>query len=259
VPRLSIVTTSWDDGDPLDMKVAELLRARALPGTFYFPFSGLHGRLTLDAAGLRSLRAAGFEIGAHSLSHPTLPKLGHEEISREVRTCKRLLEDILGNEIRMFCYPKGKYSATVIKYLKEAGYEAARTTRMLSTGLNFAPFEMPTSLHAYPHTRAAYLRNIARARNLSRLYDYLTRLDRTATWVDLGKALFDRVLEHGGVWHLYGHSWLIEELGLWDELKQMLDYVSNRDGVVYVPNCDVLNFLPVKSSSPPVKYLSFLK
>ena len=134
--------------------------------------------------------------------------------------CKHLLEDTLGNEIRIFCYPRGKYRTTVIKFLKEAGYEAARTTRMLSTALNFDPFEMPTSLHAFPHTRAMYLRNIARARNLGTLYDYLTRLDRTATWVDLGKALFDRVLDLGGVWHLYGHSWLIEELGLWNEVKR---------------------------------------
>ena len=81
----SIVTTSWDDSGPKDFSVAELLRARGLAGTFYVPIR-YDGRLTLDAAGLRSLRAEGFEIGAHSLSPRTLPKLGHEQISREVRT-----------------------------------------------------------------------------------------------------------------------------------------------------------------------------
>jgi hypothetical protein len=35
----------------------------------------------------------------------------------------------------------------------------------------------------------------------------------------MGKILFDRVLKEGGVWHLFGHSWQIEEMGLWDDLK----------------------------------------
>ena len=37
------VTTSCDDGDPSDLKVAELLRTRGLLGTFYFPFIGQDG------------------------------------------------------------------------------------------------------------------------------------------------------------------------------------------------------------------------
>jgi hypothetical protein len=47
MPMPRIVTTSWDDGDPSDLKVAELLRARALSGTFYVPFIGPHGRRLL--------------------------------------------------------------------------------------------------------------------------------------------------------------------------------------------------------------------
>src|SRR2546430_8764527 len=39
------------------------------------------------------------------------------------------------------------------------------------------------------------------------------------TWIDVGKKLFDEVLLKGGVWHLYGHSWEIQELGLWDQLR----------------------------------------
>ena len=71
-----------------------------------------------------------------------------------------------------------------------------------------------------------------------------------ASWVELGKALFDLVLCEGGVWHLYGHSWEIEEKGLWDELKEMLDYVAEREGVQYVTNAEVLNFLPGRAGAP---------
>ena len=98
-----IVTTSWDDGDPLDLKVAELLRARGLPGPFYFPFIGQEGRCTLEPAQLRSLASEGFEVGGHGMSHNVLPPLRSKEIAREAGICKNRPEDILGKQVRMFC------------------------------------------------------------------------------------------------------------------------------------------------------------
>ncbi len=78
---------------------------------------------------------------------------------------------------------------------------------------------------------------------------------RADNWVDLGKAFFDLVLRQGGFWYLYGHSWQIEEMGLWDELRQMLDYVSNREGVTYVSNRGVLNFLPANKARVLMNHL----
>ena len=83
------------------------------------------------------------------------------------------------------------------------------------------------------------------------LFDYVTQFIRLDSWVSMGKILFDRVLKEGGVWHLYGHSWQIEEMGLWDDLKEMLDYVSNRGGVAYMPNRGLLELLPTGSDSLP--------
>ena len=55
-------------------------------------------------------------------------------------------------------------------------------------------------------------------------------------WVALGKRLFDRVLREGGVWHLFGHSWEIEQRGLWDGLAELTRYVARRPGVTYLTN-----------------------
>ena len=244
----AIVTTSWDDGHPCDLKVAELLRARGLPGTFYFPFIGHHGGCTLERAQLRSLASEGFEVGGHGMSHNILPPLRSKEIAREVGICRNRLEDILGKQVRMFCYPKGRFNAAVIRHVKDAGYEGARTTRMLRQRLDFAPFQMPTSLLAYPNKRKIYAKNLLKVWYVQGLLDYATRFIRLESWVSMGKMLFDQVLKEGGVWHLYGHSWEIEEMCLWDELKQMLDYVSNREGVTYVSNRGVLNFLPANKA-----------
>jgi len=60
------------------------------------------------------------------------------------------------------------------------------------------------------------------------------------SWVELGKRLFDVVLNKGGLWHLYGHSWEIDRLGLWGGLRELLDYICRRDGVSYLPNAALL-------------------
>jgi len=254
-----IVTTSWDDGNPLDLRVAELLCDRGLPGTFYFPFTGPHGRETLPPDKLRLLASEGFEVGGHTLSHCVLPQLRPEEIAREVGSCKHRLEDILGEPVGMFCYPKGRFNATVVEQVKRAGYEGARTTRMLRQALDFDPYQMPTSLLAYPNRKKMYARNLLKGRNAGGLFDYVTQFICLDSWVSMGKILFDQVLKEGGVWHLYGHSWQIEEMGLWDDLREMLDYVSNRSGVAYVPNRDILKLLPTASDSLLVGDLRLLK
>jgi peptidoglycan/xylan/chitin deacetylase (PgdA/CDA1 family) len=240
-----VVTTSWDDGDPRDLRIADLLRFRDLPGTFYVPIIGYQGKKTLATADLRTLTSAGFEIGAHTVSHKSLPRLSPEELHHEVRICKQTLEQTLGSRVPMFCYPNGRYDSEVIRQVKNAGYDGARTTRMLSLRADFLPFEMPTTVQAYPHPRVGYLRNLGRARNIPGLLKYATELSRLESWVDVGKRLFNQVLEHGGIWHLFGHSWEIDELGIWDDLREMLDHVSHRKGVTYATNGQLVSLVSV--------------
>ena len=77
---------------------------------------------------------------------------------------------------------------------------------------------------------------------------FLAQLTRLNNWLELGKRLFDSMMEKGGMWHLYGHSHEIENLGLWRDLEEMLDYVGNRKGVMYVPNCELIRLLPLRGS-----------
>lgn len=242
-----VVTTSWDDGSRLDLRLAELLQSRRLAGTFYVPFRGYRGRPTLETSELALLASGGFELGGHSMSHDTLTQMSSSEIALEVGTCKDWLENILGQRVRMFSYPRGRFDARVLSRVKEAGYAGARTTRMVQRRLDFDPFKMPTSLLVFPNTKMDYARNLVGSGNVAGLFDYFTQYIRLDSWVSMGKLLFDLVLRHGGVWHLYGHSWEIEEMGLWDDLKEILDYVSGREGVHYVTNAEVLDFLPQKA------------
>jgi peptidoglycan-N-acetylglucosamine deacetylase len=241
MPVGSIATTSWDDGTPSDIKIAALLSERGLAGTFYVPIAGPNNRSTMSAPALRALCSQGFEIGAHGTSHRTLPQLSDYDLAREVQVCRMQLEDMVSEKVRMFCYPKGQYDARVIREVQRAGYEGARTTEMLGLQRDKNPYRMSTTVHAFPHTKLAYLKNMVRARHFLRATAWTLHGRNANTWVDLAKRTFDQSVHDAGVWHLYGHSWAIEEQNLWDDLIEVLDYVAHRKAVAYLSNCEVLN------------------
>ena len=185
IPR--IVTTSWDDGDPSDLRVAELLSTRNVPGTFYVPVKGHvaagHQASRMSLAALLELASLGFEIGAHGVSHPNLPACGEDELVVEVESSKKRLEDDLGKNVSMFAYPRGRHNGKVISSLIQAGYAGARTTAMLARGLDFDPYRMPTSVHVFPHSRFEYFRNLVRAWDVRRTWAYATHFHCADNWI----------------------------------------------------------------------------
>jgi len=245
---IRIVTTSWDDGDVRDLRVAELLRSRGMSGTFYVPIEPFNGNPSLGREQMRALTAEGFEIGGHGVAHEIMSQIPISKAEQVVKSCKAILEDTLSQRVRMFCYPRGRYTPKVVEALKAAGYEGARTVRLLATETHYGVYDLPTSIQVYPHTRTEYLRNVLKSRNVGRLYDYMTTLNFDSGWVDMGKKLFDRVLAQGGIWHLWGHSWEIDQLQLWDEMAEVLDYVRGRENVLYLNNGDLVRYLASSSN-----------
>jgi hypothetical protein len=225
------------------MRVAEALGEKRMRGTFYVPTGELIGGSHFTAGNLRTLMGNGFEIGAHTISHRVLTELGEAELTEEVGDCKSILEQLLGRKVVMFCYPRGRFNAQVLREVHRAGYAGARTTRMLCSSVVFSPLEMPTTVQAYPHTRSNYLRNVTRLGGLSALVQSVAEMIQFENWVQLGKKFFDQVLRDGGIWHLYGHPWELEKLNLWAQLEEVLDYVSGRDGVTYVTNAQLLQMV----------------
>ncbi len=242
-----IVTTSWDDGHRDDLRVAELLRARKLPGTFYVTSGGLRDSSNMSAGDLRDLAAAGFEIGGHTVSHPVLTEISRDRVRREVVDCKAELEAVLGMEVVSFAYPKGEFNAAVVTEVKQAGFRCARGVRMLSFACSFPPFEMPVTIQAHPHRWPTYWKNLIKRGEIVALARSSIVIGKSANWVELGKALFDCALQEGGAWHLVGHSWETEKQNGWTELKEMLDYVSGRPGVRYMTNGELGQFVAAQS------------
>jgi peptidoglycan/xylan/chitin deacetylase (PgdA/CDA1 family) len=83
----------------------------------------------LSAKELQSLAANDFiEIGAHTVTHPSLPELTGAVQRSEVQKSKATLEGILGRPVTSFAYPYGASSEKSREIVREAGFRCACTT-----------------------------------------------------------------------------------------------------------------------------------
>src|SRR5260370_1814314 len=171
VPAKPIVTTSWDDGHPLDLRGASVLARTGLRGTFYVPLRPVAGWV-LSAAQMRELLQMGMEIGTHTVTHPVLTELPDSAVDREMRDSRRMLEDVLGMEVTSFCYPKGRFNPRVSRRAALAGYRVCRTTVDFHTALRFDPPRMPVSLHLFPHSKSPHCRHALPCRHWSGLANW---------------------------------------------------------------------------------------
>ncbi|MEO7073229.1 MAG: polysaccharide deacetylase family protein [Rhodanobacter sp.] len=83
----------------------------------------------MSVAQLLRWKAAGMEVGAHTRTHPRLTACNDAELRDEIHGCKVDLEDRLGSAVAQFCYPYGDVDNRVAAVAREAGFEAATTTR----------------------------------------------------------------------------------------------------------------------------------
>ena len=89
----------------------------------------------MSAAEIREWLAAGHQIGAHTLTHPSLTEIPAGRAKEEISASKKSLEDTFGVGVRHFCYPYGKWNRLVRDLVEEAGYDTAVT---LEFGVNSA-------------------------------------------------------------------------------------------------------------------------
>ena len=236
-----IVTTSWDDGDVLDLKLAALLDKYGVKGTFYITLNR-QNRLTDDEIIAISSK---HEIGAHTMSHLLLTEIPAEEAEKQITESKNYLEKITGKQIKMFAYPAGDYNISVVNMVKSHGFSGARTTEDWSWNLPENSFEMPTSLHVYPHffrpdagSTRAWLKPLFH--NLPKIIRYRLRPTSILSWQNLALAMFDRAYAEGAVFHIWGHSWEIEKYKMWKDLESVLKYISYRKGVEFKTNGEII-------------------
>jgi peptidoglycan/xylan/chitin deacetylase (PgdA/CDA1 family) len=80
--------------------------------------------MTADEIGALA-RGGVMEIGAHTLTHPSLPSLSPLHQDAEIREGAVALESILGHPIRGFSYPHGRFTEETIRIVRDAGFAYA--------------------------------------------------------------------------------------------------------------------------------------
>ena len=67
-------------------------------------------------------------IGAHTVTHPSLPDCPAHVKREEILDSKLFLEKLLGQEIDHFAYPHGDYDVETVEIVREAGFKSACIT-----------------------------------------------------------------------------------------------------------------------------------
>ena len=235
---VAIVTTSWDDGHPLDQRVADILGSYGVRGTFYVPIQYAEMPRMTDAQ-LRQLAGTGMEIGSHTVTHARLSRFGRERILYELRESKRILEHVLGVAVPAFCYPEGKFSRVARACAVEAGYQLARTTMAFHPETTIDPFQMPVFFQFFPHTRSVHVRHAVKEGNLSGLLNWHRLWGRENNLDFLTQIALDHIVCHGGILHIWGHSWELEEYHLWDSFTRVIKCIAQHPDVLYLTNTQV--------------------
>ena len=153
-PPPGLVALSFDDGmDDNHEYVLPILEAQGLPATVYVA-TGLIGKSNpwmaddsgarmMTTAELRDLVHAGFEVGAHTVTHPDLSQLDFETCLREMTESRRTLESLLGVEVRTLAYPYCRYGPAALAAARAAGFVAAVTCEGRG---NWEPYELKRSM-----------------------------------------------------------------------------------------------------------------
>jgi peptidoglycan/xylan/chitin deacetylase (PgdA/CDA1 family) len=129
LPRNPVVIT-FDDGYRTFWNVAvPILEQYRFPATVFVITGLVGGPNYLTWEQLRQLPGMGFELGAHTVTHPDLRRLSGARLRQEIAGSRQALERETGQSVLFFCYPSGRYSAETVEAVRSAGFLAAVTIR----------------------------------------------------------------------------------------------------------------------------------
>jgi peptidoglycan/xylan/chitin deacetylase (PgdA/CDA1 family) len=128
LPRHPIVV-SFDDGYQSHYKEAfPVLRAARWPGVVDVAVKNLGVEGGLRPRRVRELIESGWEVAAHTTTHPDLTSLPADRLEDEVAGSRATLRRLFRVPVDSFSYPEGRFDPTVVEAVRAAGFRGATTT-----------------------------------------------------------------------------------------------------------------------------------
>lgn len=115
------------------MDVLRLLNGKVKPQYLPLTYEEL---LQMASCGL-------FEIGAHTVSHPTLATLDQQQQEHEIAESKEQLEEMINRPVNSFAYPYGSYCDLSISLLQKLEFECACTVTTEPVHSSCDPYQLP--------------------------------------------------------------------------------------------------------------------
>src|SRR5215471_62979 len=128
LPARPVILTFDDGYRDMYTTAFPILRAYQFKAVSYVVSGFLNSPRYITVEMLLEMDAGGIQIGAHTVSHADLTKATAGNLHHEVFDSKAELESLLGHPVVDFCYPAGKFSDTVVREVRSAGFESATTT-----------------------------------------------------------------------------------------------------------------------------------
>lgn len=222
------VTFSYDDAVTQDRRLIKIFDKYGLKATFNLN-SGLLGtanslvrdNVTVPHCKFRSCEIKeiykNHEVAAHTLTHPSLPRLSDGEIIDQVEKDRLALSELVGYEVLGMAYPGGgpncdERVADVVK--NHTGIKYARTVYSTHS------FDVPENLimlnpTVHHHTE----------------WDEMVRL--AEEFVELEP-------EEPKLFYIWGHSYEFDIRDDWDKFDEFCRFISGRNDIYYCTNREAL-------------------
>ena len=145
------VVLDFDDGYANQYAVAlPTLRAHGWPGVLSLIVHNPYPD-PISPAQVRRMLDAGWELDAHTLTHPDLTKISHARVVREVAQSRKLLKARYHQPVNFLAYPYGHTDSQVVAAVKSAGFLGATTTTSGIATPDGDPDRLPRIIVS-PHT-----------------------------------------------------------------------------------------------------------
>jgi peptidoglycan/xylan/chitin deacetylase (PgdA/CDA1 family) len=119
----------------------------AAAGMYARAAGGAPPRLMMTRDMVHAMARAGFEIGAHTVSHPILKRQSAGDAELEIRGSRDWIANLLGEPPKSFAYPNGRpgrdYGEEHARMVQEAGFESAVSTHWNCASEGADRFQLP--------------------------------------------------------------------------------------------------------------------
>ena len=138
------IVLSFDDGyQSQSTNARRMLARRGWPGVLYLEVNNVRLPGGIKRSQVRAMMRDGWEIDAHTLTHPDLTALDAARLHAEIAGSRAWLQKAFGVPVNFFAYPAGRYDTTVEAAVKAAGFHGATTTDAGIAAPGHDPYALP--------------------------------------------------------------------------------------------------------------------